>query len=382
MNYFKEHGRWIAFCMASWCLSKTLFVAIKLWAIESTSFQLLDMNLGLLVSVVALSGLLDGFIIGLVDTGFDRFFTQARLEQRVIAKSFINLIVGLALTVMVIPLLMGWATIGGIETFSRKLITANVIIMAVYVFVITLLLQLLKIASTWVQTTDLRQIFSQNDGGVEEDRIFMFLDMKSSTTHAEKLGAGQYSKLVQDCFFDMTKAARLSNAEIYQYVGDEAIFTWRTTDLNLKNSVQHFFQFRENLKQRSSYYRNQYGIVPEFKAGIHHGMVIRTQVGVIRKSIAFHGDAINTASRIQGKCNDLGKDLLVSASVRDGLSDLFPIQSVGCYQLRGKDCKVSLFSVTGSAKQNVALSRFNRSHQKVECKKQRMPLFKLWLNVL
>jgi adenylate cyclase len=247
MNYLKAHGKWIAFCMASWCLSKTLFVAIKLWAIESTSFRLLDMNLGLLVTAVALSGMLDGFILGIVDTEFDRYFNQARLGQRVITKSFINLIVGLLLTVIVVPLLTGWAN-GGIEIFSRKLITANVIIMGVYVFVITLLLQLIKVASTWVQTTDLRQIFSENNGGVEEDRIFMFLDMKSSTTHAEKLGARQYSKLVQDCFFDMTKAAKLSNAEIYQYVGDEAIFTWRTSELNLKNSVQHFFHFRENLR--------------------------------------------------------------------------------------------------------------------------------------
>jgi adenylate cyclase len=210
----------------------------------------------------------------------------------------------------------------------------------------------------------------------------MFLDMKSSTTHAEKLGAGRYSMLVRDCFFDMTKAARLSNAEIYQYVGDEAIFTWKTSELNLTNSIQHYFNFRENLRQRSSYFRSQYGIVPEFKAGIHHGRVIRTQVGVLRKSIAFHGDAINTASRIQGKCNELGKDLLVSAAVRDGLSETFGIDSEGCYQLKGKDCKVNIFSVTELSREKFSPGRLKGTLQKVQCKKNRMPLFRLWPNIL
>jgi adenylate cyclase len=293
----------------------------------------------------------------------------------------INMTVGLALTVILVPLMMGWSGEAGISLFSRKLITTNLIIVGIYVFIITLLLQLLKIASPWIQTDDLRQIFSQNTDGVEEDRIFMFLDMKSSTTHAEKLGASQYSFLVQDCFLDMTRAARLSGAEIYQYVGDEAIFTWKTSALNLKNSIRHFFLFRENLRQRSSYYRQQYEIVPEFKAGIHHGMVIRTHVGLTRKSIAFHGDTINTASRIQGMCNELKKDLLVSAAVKDGLSESFAFNCEGTYLLKGKDCRVNIFSVTGRAKEKSSSSRL-RSQQKVQCKKNRMPLFRLWLNML
>lgn len=381
MNYLKEHGKWIAFTTAVWCISKALFLAIKLWGIENTSFLVFETNIGLLVSAVALSGIIDGLILGLIDTEFDRFFVGPGFAQRVIAKTMINLVVGLALTVMLVPLFMGWTPEDGITMFSKKLITANIIIMAVYVFAITLLLQLLKVAASWIQANDLRQIFEHNKAGVEEDRIFMFLDMKSSTTHAEKLGAGRYSALVQDCFMEMTKAAKQSNAEIYQYVGDEAIFTWKTTDVNLRNSVQHFFSFRESLTQRSSYYRHRYGVVPEFKAGIHHGRVIRTQVGAVRKSVAFHGDAINTASRIQGKCNDLGKDLLVSGVVREGISESYRTNSEGTYQLRGKDCKVDLFSVMQPIKETYVM-RPARGQQKIACKKNRLPLFKVWLNTL
>jgi adenylate cyclase len=32
----------------------------------------------------------------------------------------------------------------------------------------------------------------------------MFLDLKGSTTHAERLGHVQFSELIQDCFIDLT----------------------------------------------------------------------------------------------------------------------------------------------------------------------------------
>ncbi|MHA1992727.1 MAG: hypothetical protein ACW98A_17360 [Candidatus Hodarchaeales archaeon] len=53
----------------------------------------------------------------------------------------------------------------------------------------------------------------------EEKRTFMFMDLKSSTTYAEKLGHIEYNKLIQDCFFDLTDVVAENNANIYQYVG-------------------------------------------------------------------------------------------------------------------------------------------------------------------
>ena len=58
----------------------------------------------------------------------------------------------------------------------------------------------------------------------EEERIFMFLDLQSSTKHAENLGHIKYSKMIQDCFNDLGVVVE-DEAEIYQYVGDEVILT-------------------------------------------------------------------------------------------------------------------------------------------------------------
>ncbi|MDH3650787.1 MAG: hypothetical protein OEQ53_13970, partial [Saprospiraceae bacterium] len=61
----------------------------------------------------------------------------------------------------------------------------------------------------------------------EVDRIFMFLDLKSSTSYAEKLGHLRYSELIQDCFYDLTEVVAKHRAQIYQYVGDEAVLIWK-----------------------------------------------------------------------------------------------------------------------------------------------------------
>ena len=78
----------------------------------------------------------------------------------------------------------------------------------------------------------------------EEERIFMFLDLRSSTTIAEKLGHEKYSRLMQDCFNDLGVVIE-NDAEIYQYVGDEAVLTWSMEGgLKDQNCIRAFFTFK------------------------------------------------------------------------------------------------------------------------------------------
>ena len=60
----------------------------------------------------------------------------------------------------------------------------------------------------------------------KEERIFLFMDMKSSTTIAEKIGNEQYFHLLNDVFADLTNTILEHDGEIYQYVGDEIVICW------------------------------------------------------------------------------------------------------------------------------------------------------------
>jgi adenylate cyclase len=183
---------------------------------------------------------------------------------------------------------------------------------------------------------------------VEEDRTFLFLDLKASTTIAEKLGHTKYSFFIQDCFIDLNPAMTNAMASIYKYVGDEAILTW-PTEIALKNSncVNVFFNFRKQLKARHSYYMERYGLVPEFKAGINAGLVMVAEVGVVKREIEYHGDVLNTAARIQGQCNDKKAWLLVSEVIKNALpiNHGFSINLKGEILLRGKSESVNIYEI-------------------------------------
>ena len=182
----------------------------------------------------------------------------------------------------------------------------------------------------------------------EEDRIFMFMDLKSSTTYAENLGHNKYSQFIQDCFFDITDVITKHEAKIYQYVGDEVVLSWGTKEgIENGHCIKVFFAYDTLIKGKGKYYKDKYGIIPEFKAGLHLGKVMTAEVGEIKKELAYHGDAINTAARIQSKCNEFQKRLLISEAMKRQLEGqhLFDFVGIGDVSLKGKAEPVNLYEV-------------------------------------
>ena len=182
----------------------------------------------------------------------------------------------------------------------------------------------------------------------EEERIFMFLDLKSSTTIAEEIGHYKYSRLIQDCFLDLNKVVNRYNGEIYQYVGDEAVITWPyKRGLKNNNCVALYFAFNKALKKRSKYYSRRYNLNPFFKAGLHGGKLIIAEVGVIKKDLAFHGDVINTTSRIQEECNTYNEALLISEELLNQLKlkSRYNSAEIGNLELKGKQEQLKVYSI-------------------------------------
>jgi adenylate cyclase len=182
----------------------------------------------------------------------------------------------------------------------------------------------------------------------QEERIFMFVDVKSSTTLAEQLGDILYSKLLQDLFNDFTDAILASRAEVYQYAGDEIILTWKTAaGLKEQRCLYCFYLLKQCIKNREEYYLKNYYTVPKFKAGMHIGTAVTTWVGKVKKEIVYHGDLLNTTSRIQCKCNDFNHDFVISEAIREVFPKKLPITYI--YQdeilLRGKAKPMKLYTV-------------------------------------
>ena len=182
----------------------------------------------------------------------------------------------------------------------------------------------------------------------QEKRIFMFLDLKSSTTIAEKIGSQNFFNLLKDVYFDITEPVISSIGEIYQYVGDEVVITWKVENGIVDNNcLQCFKRIKLTLEQRKDYYIKNYQHFPSFKAGLHIGEVTAGEIGVIKKDIVFSGDVLNTTSRIQGECNRHNVDILITSTLlqsMDGL-DGYEIIEIGEIELKGKKEKVELNTI-------------------------------------
>jgi len=181
----------------------------------------------------------------------------------------------------------------------------------------------------------------------EQERIFMFIDLKSSTTIAENIGHRKFSHLVQDLFNDMAIVDNYGG-EIYSYLGDGAIISWDIKQgLKQNNFIRAFFAISHTVAKRKRYYNRKYKLEPKFKAGIHVGKVMVLQVGKIRRDISYNGDTMNTAARIESKCNELKQNLLISNDLYQLITHkkAFKFKEMEPVKLRGKSKALITYGV-------------------------------------
>jgi adenylate cyclase len=182
----------------------------------------------------------------------------------------------------------------------------------------------------------------------QEERIFMFLDLRASTTIAEKMDSKKFFSLLKDIYNDVTEPILNSEGEIYQYVGDEVVVTWTAEKgLSENNCLQCFFRIGYALDQRKEYYKRAYDLSPSFKAGLHIGEATVGEIGVIKKDIVYSGDVLNTTSRIQGECNNSGVNILLSSDLLDRmqLSNEYQEVALGDISLKGRQGKVLVYTI-------------------------------------
>ena len=180
-----------------------------------------------------------------------------------------------------------------------------------------------------------------------ENRIFLFLDINDSTAIAEKMGHKKYFSWLKDFFADITEPILANGGEIYQYVGDEIVLSWKNTNLNKQNCLKFIRQAYFILKRKEKKYIDRHGFAPSFKAGIHAGEVTAGYIGIIKKDLVYSGDTLNTSARIRSKCHDLDHNFLFSGDFMEGFTppDIYKIIEIGEMKFKGRSEKEKIYAV-------------------------------------
>lgn len=180
----------------------------------------------------------------------------------------------------------------------------------------------------------------------EEKRIILFIDLKDSTPIAEKLGHTKYFFFIRDFIHHISLALLEYDGLIYQYVGDEIVVSWLSTSNNKNKCIQSVVRARRIIQKESDYYRRKYGMVPEYRVGVHLGLVTVGEIGIVKKDLTMSGDAMNTTARIRTMTGELNQKFVGSADFVNnvGLKD-WQVESLGVIDLKGKELPMELFAI-------------------------------------
>lgn len=179
-----------------------------------------------------------------------------------------------------------------------------------------------------------------------EKRIIMFIDLKDSTPIAEQLGHQIYFRFIRDFIYAISMALLENDGRIYQYVGDEVVVSWRCSERNAMRCIQALIAARRAIQKRSEAFRRTFGVIPEFKAGLHVGDVTVGEVGIIKKDLAMSGDTMNTTARIRNACTELNHKFIASGEFVSHLNlKEWQTEPLGSIELKGKSESIELFAL-------------------------------------
>ena len=105
---------------------------------------------------------------------------------------------------------------------------------------------------------------------------------------------------------------------------------------------------QELLEARSEEYRREFGVVPQFRVGMHGGPVVIGEVGDSRRAIVYFGETVGIAVALQGACKRVGWDFLVSADLMGRLEsdDGFASNFLGPLELFADGTTVDAYSMS------------------------------------
>lgn len=332
-----------------WLIALILWRIIRRFGLNTylDTFNVTVTPLTIIISILCIS-ILAGLIFGSVQYVYERYFIQSVSFRGFIFRA---LFVHLVLMLIIYFLLYVVLNVTGVsqkqsfmEFVTHPLLLVNLFYSIIVNSAIILLIQINRLLG---KGNLAKLVTGKFYTPREEIRAFMFLDLKGSTTIAEKLGHIKYSRFIQDCFYYLSVVDPY-NAHIYQYVGDEVVLTWKIQkEEHLDNCIHAYNAYTHTLASKTKYFQSEYGVQPIFKAGLHLGPVTVVEVGNLKREIAYHGDTINMAARIQEQCKTFDRTLLISDDVYIRIKHMpdYSFKNVGEFVLRGRKKSTQLYGV-------------------------------------
>ncbi|MEH6575691.1 MAG: DUF427 domain-containing protein [Amphritea sp.] len=186
--------------------------------------------------------------------------------------------------------------------------------------------------------------------GEDIHAVVWFSDLRGSTSLTESMPRMSYLGLLNDFFDSMAGAVMDYGGEVLKYVGDAvvAIFPIDNPAESYPQAVQHALEAACEARVRMEAVNLRREAVGAsaigFGIALHRGEFTYGNIGTTgRLDFTVIGAAANEASRIEGMCKQLGKNIVLSEAFKSSYQ--LPLVSLGHHKLRGVEAMQELFTI-------------------------------------
>jgi adenylate cyclase len=190
-------------------------------------------------------------------------------------------------------------------------------------------------------------------GGSDRLSTVLFSDIRDYTKFSEGLEAAEVVRQLNVYFERMVACVTECKGTLHKFIGDAIMSAWGDIEAasagaekDAQNAVRSALLMRRRLRDLNAE-RVTEGLVPlRIGIGLNHGMVQAGMLGSTgRMEFTVMGDAVNTASRLEGLTKEFKTDLAISESVRHLIGDGFLVRRLGLIVLKGKSEPTVVFEV-------------------------------------
>ena len=188
-------------------------------------------------------------------------------------------------------------------------------------------------------------------GGVRKSVAIMMTDLRGFTTLTEESDSNQLVAQLNEYFTSMVNCIFANNGTVDKFVGDAILAVWGNihsdgAGCDAVLAVKTSLRMLSSLEILNKDWVSRGWPVLKMGVGINFGEVIFGAIGSEEKAEpTVIGDAVNSASRLEGLTKEYGVDLLIGETVAELVRDDFHLQLVDFVRMKGKTKAIRVYRV-------------------------------------
>jgi adenylate cyclase len=189
-------------------------------------------------------------------------------------------------------------------------------------------------------------------GGEKKTITVLFSDIVSFTTLSEKLKPEEVVSILNRHLTNCVEAIMENKGTLDKFIGDAILafygapVEYGDEPLRAVKSALKMVEYGEKLAEEL--HKEGFPFDFSFGIGIHYGKAVIGNIGSpVRMDYTCIGDAVNTASRIEGLTRNLKRKILISEEVYDQVKDKVNCEDMGFHMVKGKEKPVHIYAVKG-----------------------------------